>query len=163
MFALRYAALLAAALWAGGLLALGAIAAPSIFDTVAARGVSEGRVLAGAIFGEILRRFHLLSYAAGAIIICSLVARGALGPRPAHLGLRLAVASVMLAVALYSGIVLAAQIERARAAAGGAPSSLSLDDPRRATFGRLHAVATVLQIMPLLAGLMLMFWELRDQ
>ena len=32
MFALRYLAVVAAAVWAGGLLALGAVAAPSIFD-----------------------------------------------------------------------------------------------------------------------------------
>lgn len=160
MFALRYAALVAAALWAGGLVAL-VIAAPSIFETLASR--TDGRVLAGAIFGGILRRFHLLSYAAGAIILGSLVVRGALGPRPPQFGLRVAVAATMLAAALYSGIVLTAQIERARANAGGSPSSLASDDPRRVTFGRLHGTSTILQIVPILGGLFLMFWELRDQ
>jgi hypothetical protein len=102
MLALRYAALVAAALWVGGLVTLGAVAAPSIFDTIAVRGVSEGRILAGAIFGEAFRRFHLVAYACGAVIIASLMLRAALGPRPVHLGLRLGIAVVMLGASLYS-------------------------------------------------------------
>lgn len=163
MFALRYAALLAAALWTGGLLALGMFAAPAIFDIIAARGVADSRVLAGAIFGEALRRFHLFSYACGAVIIGSLVVRAALGPRPAHTGARLTIAAVMLGTALFSGIYLTSRIEHARAAAGGAPSALAADDPRRVTFGRLHAASTILQIVPMLGGLALLFWELRDR
>jgi uncharacterized membrane protein len=61
MLALRYAALLAVAVWLGGLLVLGAIAAPSTFDVTAARHVSNDRILAGAIFGEMLKRFHKLA------------------------------------------------------------------------------------------------------
>jgi hypothetical protein len=163
MFALRYAALLAAALWTGGLLALGLFAAPSIFEVIAARGVGEGRVLAGAIFGEILRRFHVFSYACGVIILGSLLLRGLLGPRPAQFGVRMAIAGVMLATALFSGVYLTSRIEQARAEAGGAPSALAGDDPRRVTFGRLHAVSTILQIVPVLGGLALVFWELRDR
>lgn len=163
MFALRFAAVLAAALWGGGLLTLGMIAAPSIFDTIATRGVSDGRVLAGAIFGESLRRFHAVSYACGGVIGASLVLRAALGPRPAHVGLRLAVLAAMLATAIYSGFVLTARIERAREAAGGAPSALAPEDPRRIAFGRLHAISTVLQIVPLAGSLVLIFWELNDR
>lgn len=163
MFALRYAALLAAALWTGGLLALGAFAAPSIFEVVAARGVGEGRVLAGAIFGEILRRFHIFSYACGVVILGSLLLRAALGPRPSYSGARVTIAAVMLGTALFSGVYLTSRIERVRADAGGAPSALAEHDPRRITFGRLHAASTILQIVPLLGGLALMFWELRDR
>ncbi len=163
MLALRYAALVAAALWTGGLLALGIFAAPAIFDIIAARGVADGRVLAGAIFGEALRRFQLFSYACGAILIGSLVLRAALGPRPAQTGPRITVAAVMLGTALFSGIYLTSRIERVRADAGGAPSALAADDPRRVTFGRLHAASTILQIVPMLGGLALLFWELRDR
>lgn len=162
MFALRYAALLAAAVWAGGLLALGAVAAPSIFDVTAARGIADGRVLAGAIFGEVLRRFHLVSYACGAVIVGSVIARALLGPRPVQFRLRLAIGVVMLGTALYSGLVLSRRIEQARSDAGGAPSALQPDDPRRQTFGRLHALSTVLQIIPVLGGLAIIFWELKD-
>ena len=162
MLALRFAAQLAAALWVGGLITLGAVAAPSIFDIVAARGVADGRVLAGAIFGESLRRFHLLSYACGAVLIGSLLLRSALGPRPKQAGVRLAVAALMLAAALYSGLAVSPRIERARLDAGGAPSALDEGDPRRTAFGRLHAVSTFLQIIPVAGGLMLLFRELTD-
>ena len=162
MLALRFAAQLAAALWVGGLITLGAVAAPSIFDIVAARGVADGRVLAGAIFGESLRRFHLLSYACGAVLIGSLLLRAALGPRPKQAGVRLAVAALMLAAALCSGLAVSPRIERARLDAGGAPSALDEGDPRRTAFGRLHAVSTFLQIIPVAGGLMLLFRELTD-
>lgn len=162
MLALRYAALLAAALWVGGLLTLAAVAAPAIFETMAARGIADGRVLAGALFGEILRRFHLLSYACGAVILASLILRGTLGLRPDYWGMRLGIAGVMLLAALVSGVVLTGRIEEARTEAGGAPSSLAADDPRRVRFGRLHAASTILQIVPLLGGLVLMFRELTD-
>ena len=163
MFSLRYLAVIAATVWAGGLLALGAVAAPSIFEIIAARGVADGRVLAGAVFGEILRRFHLVSYVCGVVIVGTLVVRAALGPRPVHFALRLSVAAVMLATALYSGVVLSRQIEGARNAAGGAPSALASEDPRRVAFGRMHAFSTILQIVPLLGGLAILFWELRDR
>lgn len=162
MLVLRYAALVAAALWVGGLVILAAVAAPSIFDTIAARGVSDGRAVAGAVFGEALRRFHLLTYALAAVIIGSLLLRGALGPRPAYWAIRLGIAALMLAASMSSGIVLAERIERARADAGGTPSALAPGDPRRVTFGRLHALATLLQIVPVAGGLALLFRELTD-
>ena len=162
MLGLRYAALLAAALWVGGLVTLGAAAAPAIFDTIAARGVSDGRILAGAIFGESFRRFHLLAYACGTVIILSLMLRAVLGPRPVHFALRLAIATVMLATTLYSGLVLSRQVERARLDAGSAPSSLPEGDPRRAAFGRLHALSTLIQLVPVAGGLVLLFRELTD-
>jgi hypothetical protein len=162
MLALRYAALVAVALWIGGVVVLGAVAAPAIFDTMAARGVSEGRVLAGAVFGEAFRRFHLVSYACGVVIIGSLVLRAALGPRPTGMATRLGIAVAMLAASLYSGLALSGKIERARADAGGAPSSLAETDPRRIAFGRLHMLSTLLQIVPVAGGLVLLFRELTD-
>ena len=161
-FALRCAAVLGAALWACGLIVLGGVAAPAIFDTLAARGAADARALAGAVFGETLRRFHLLSYACAGVILASLLARGVLGPRPPSFGVRVSLAIVMLGTALYSGVILTAQIERARIEAGGAPSALREGDPRRTRFGRLHALSTVLQIVPAVGGLALMFWELKE-
>jgi hypothetical protein len=162
MLALRYAASVAIALWIGGLLALGAVAAPSIFDAIAARNVPEGRVLAGAVFGEALTRFQPYAYGAAAVIGASLVARAALGPRPSRFRVRFAILGAMLVATLYAGFVLTPQIERARVAAGGAPSSLAQGDPRRVSFGRLHGFSAVLNLVPILGGLALLFWELRD-
>jgi hypothetical protein len=162
MLALRYAGLLALTLWVGGLLVLGTIGAPAIFDVLAARQVVNDRVLAGAIFGEVLRRFHLLSYGCGAVLLVALLARGVLGPRPRKFALRLSTAFLMLAATVYSGVIVSGQIQRAQIEIGAAPSSLPEGDPRRVAFGRLHATATGLQLVPILGGLILMFRELKD-
>ena len=162
MLALRFAGVVALTLWVGGLLVLGGIAAPSIFDVLAAHHVTNDRVIAGAVFGEILRRFHLLSYGCGFVLLASLIARGVLGPRPIWFAARVGTACLMVAATAYSGLVVSSQIARAQAEIGGAPSALPEGDPRRAAFGRLHATSTGLQMVPLLGGLLLLFRELKD-
>jgi hypothetical protein len=164
MLVLRFATVLAIAVWIGGLLVLGAIAAPPIFDVVALRQVPDGRLLSGAIFGEVLRRFHLISYGCGAVILIALAIRAALGPRPRRFSTRVALTMLMLAGALYSGVVLSSRIERVQQeiGAGIAPSSLPAGDPRRIAFGRLHGQSTLVQLVPILGGLVLMLFELRD-
>jgi len=161
MLALRYAALLALVIWVGGLVALGGIAAPSIFDVIAARQVPEARMLAGAVFGETLRRFALVTYGCGAVLLLTLLTRGVLGPRPRRFALRAALASIMLVTALASGVFVSGRIARLQQEIGVAPSSLAVDDPRRVLFGRLHGVSTGLQLVPLLGGLALIYWELK--
>lgn len=162
MLVLRYAALLALVVWIGGLVALGGIAAPSIFDIVAQRQVADGRVLSGALFGEMLRRFTIVSYGCGAVLLLSLIARRILGPRPHRFAWRAAIAAVMLAVTAYGSISIASRIARVQRDAGVAPSSLPAGDPRRIEFGRLHGVSTALQLVPLLGGLILIFWEIKE-
>jgi hypothetical protein len=162
MLALRYAALLALVVWAGGLVALGAVAAPSMFDVLSARQTPDARLLAGAIFGEALRRFHHVSYACGAVLVGSLAARAILGPRPRRFAIRLGITIAMLSASLYSGLAVSPRIERLRRDIGISPSSLPADDPRRAAFGRLHARSTTLEMIPVLGALVLLAWELRD-
>lgn len=162
MLALRYAALVALAVWAGGLVALAGVAAPSIFDVLAARQVPDARVLAGAIVGETLGRFHVISYVCGAVLVCSLTARAILGPRPRRFAVRMAITATMLGASLYSGLVVSRQIERLRRDIGVSPSSLPAADPRRAEFGRLHGISTTLQLVPVLGALLLLAGELRD-
>ncbi len=162
MRALRYAALLTLVVWSGGLIALGMVAAPATFDTMAARQLADGRLIAGAIFGEMLRRFHHVAYVCGVVLVLSLVARRVLGPRPRHAGIRVALASIMLAAMMYSGMVVATRVHALQQEIGAAPSSLPETDPRRAEFGRLHATSTALLLMPVLGSLALIWWELRD-
>ena len=162
MLALRYAGLLALTLWVGGLVVLGAIGAPAIFDVLAARHVASDRVIAGTIFGEILRRFHLLTYGCGVVLLGTLLVRGVMGPRPSLFAVRLAIAFVMLMATAYSGLIVSAQIARTQAEIGAAPSSLAEGDPRRVAFGRLHAMSTGLAVVPILGGLFLLFRELKD-
>jgi uncharacterized membrane protein len=162
MLALRYVALLALVVWIGGLIALGAIAAPVSFDVAAARQLPEPRMLAGALFGEMLRRFTLVSYAAGAIMLLSLVIRRILGPRPRHFGFRAGIVTLMLGASAYAGIVVASRIDTLQHEIGVAPSSLPAGDPRRVEFGTLHGLSTALQLVPLLGGLALLFWEIKE-
>lgn len=162
MLVLRYAGLLALTLWVGGLLVLGAIAAPSIFEVLAVRHIASDRLVAGAVFGEILRRFHLLSYACAAVLLATLVARGVMGPRPLLFAVRVGVAFLMFLATASSGLIVAPRIARIQSATGVAPSTLAENDPRRVEFGRLHAMSTAIQLVPVLGGLFLLFRELKD-
>ena len=162
MLALRYAGLLALVVWLGGLVVLAGVAAPAIFDVIAVRHVADGRVLAGAIFGEALWRFHLLAYAAAGLLLLTMIVRALLGPRPRRFAIRTGLLVAMFAVSVYSGVFVMGRIERLQAAIGRAPSALAADDPRRIEFGRLHATATGLQLIPLIGGLALLYWELGD-
>jgi len=164
MLVLRFATVLAIAVWIGGLIVLGGIAAPAIFDVVSLRQVPDGRMLSGAIFGDVLRRFDLVSYACGALILATLAVRAVLGPRPRRFSLRVGIAVLMLGASMYSGMVLSSRIAAVQQeiGAGVAPSSLPSGDPRRVAFGRLHGQSTLIQIVPILGGLALMFFELRD-
>jgi hypothetical protein len=162
MRALRYAALLAIVVWVGGLITIGAIAAPAIFDIAAARGIPDARVQSGAIVGEIIRRFHHVGYAAGAVLLLSLMSRAALGPRPRRVALRAGLALLMLVAVGYSGFVVTPRIDRLQSSIGAAPSTLPAGDSRRVEFGRLHMQSFGVQMIPLLGGVLLLFFEMRD-
>jgi hypothetical protein len=162
MLALRFAALLILVIWVGGLLALGAIAAPAIFDVLAATQADSARMLAGALFGEILRRFHMVSYAAGTLLLGTLLLRRVLGPPPRRFAWRAGLAALMLAASVYSGLVVATRIRQLQHDIGVAPSSLPAGDARRAEFGRLHGLSTALELVPVVGGLMLIYWEIRE-
>jgi hypothetical protein len=161
MLALRFAAVLALALWTGGLLVVGAVAAPSIFDVLGARG-AEGRVLAGAVVGVLLERFTVIAYGCAAVVLLSLAVRGVLGPRPRRFAFRVAGLLLMVALTVYTGAVLAPRIAAMQRSLGTAPSALAETDPRRIEFGRLHGTSVSLQLVSLLGGLALLFWELKD-
>ena len=162
MLLLRYVALLALVVWVGGLVALGGVAAPATFDVMAARHVPDGRLLAGAVFGEVLRRFFYVSCGTAAVVFLSLAARRVLGPKPRHAGIRAGILLLMTAAMLYAGVVVAGRIEALQATMTVAPSSLPESDPRRLEFGQLHGLSSALQLVPLIGGLALIFWELKE-
>ena len=161
MLALRYAAVLALALWTGGLVVVGVVAAPSVFDILGARS-AEGRVLAGAVVGALLERFTMIAYGCAAVVLVSLVTRGVLGPRPRRFAYRVGGLLLMIAATVYAGSVVAPRIAAMQRSIGTAPSALAESDPRRIEFGRLHGTSVSLQLVPLLGGLALLFWELKD-
>ena len=162
MLALRYVYVLALVVWLGGMLILGAIVAPTTFEVLQTSAGSQGRELAGAVFGAALARFHYIAYGAGALLLLTLGAMRVLGPRPANSGLRAIIVLVMLGVALYSGIVVLRQIDAVQAAAGGLPSRLPEGDQRRARFDALHLLSTRLMMFNIAGALVLLYWEARE-
>jgi hypothetical protein len=160
MLALRFAAVLALVFWIGGLVVLGVVAAPAAFDVLGQRG-TDGRALAGAVVGEMLKRFQPAAYLCGALIAASLAVRAVLGPRPRRFALRLLLSGAMIAAAAYTGLVLVPRIEEMRVS-GPLPSTLPEGDLRRIEFGRLHGLSTSLQLVPVLGGLVLLLFELKD-
>jgi uncharacterized membrane protein len=161
MLALRYAAVLALAVWVGGLIALAAVVAPAMFDVLGAMGAG-GRLQAATIFAEALRRFDRFAFICSGVLLVSLAARAVLGPRPRRFAVRAGIAGLMLAATLWTAFVIAPSIERTQREIGGLPSSLPPNDARRIEFGRLHQLATALGFVPLAGGLTLLFWELKD-
>ena len=69
----------------------------------------------------------------------------------------------MLAMSVTSAVILSPRIEAIRAdAAGGSVRTLPDSDPRKAEFGRLHGASTGLMVLTLIAGVTLIWVEMRD-
>lgn len=164
MLVLRYAYLLALVVWLGGMVVLGAIIAPTLFQVLPLREPEAGRLLAGAVFGAVLGRFHFVAYACGAVILITLILMAVLGPRPAQFAVRTALAAIMLGIAVYSGIVVLGSVERLQKEIGlsVAPSTLPDGDARRIRFEQLHVLSTRLMLVNLLGALVLLYWEARE-
>jgi hypothetical protein len=174
MSMLRYAYVLALAVWLGGMITLGAIVAPAVFQTLSALEPTYGRALAGATFGSALARFHYVAYAAGGAMLVTLVAMALLGPRPRSFAIRAGIVGLMLAVAAYSGIFVLGEIDgiQQEVAASSAtpdarpaltvPSQLPEGDARRIRFDALHVLSTRLMMANVVGALLLVFWEARE-
>lgn len=188
MLGLRYIYVLSLAIWVGGTIAIGGIAAPATFASLTSHDPAAvptaaaafggpatvptaaaafgdpagGRLLAGIVFGEVLRRFYLASYAAGGALLLSLIVMALLGPRPAGFLIRAGIAFVMLALTVYAGVILAAQITALQKAIGVSVASLPAGDPRRIEFGQLHGLSTLLMALTGVGGLALLYWEARE-
>jgi hypothetical protein len=140
---------------------LGAVVAPATFTVLQSREGTAGRALAGAVFGETLRRFHVVAWASGAVLLGSLVAMALIGGRPPAFAARLAIVAAMLSLALVSGTVISRRVERLQRAVAGSMADLPADDTRRVEFGRLHALSTGLMLVNIVGGLVLLYWEAR--
>jgi Domain of unknown function (DUF4149) len=155
MSALRFVSLVALSVWLGGLIAIGSVAAPAAFSVL-------DPPRAATLVGEILRRFHLVSYGAAAVVLMSLTAMALVGPRPRLLGARLATTGAMLAAMLASGLWVDRRIAEMRRDIGVPVSSLPERDDRRIAFGRLHGLSTLLMLAATVGGVVLVYWESRD-
>jgi hypothetical protein len=155
MVALRFGVGLALAVWLGGAVAIGSIVAPSAFAVLSAGD-------AASLVGETLRRFHIVTYAAGIALVGGLAGMALVGPRPRAFAWRLLTAGLMLAATLASGLWVDTRIRTMRTEIGVPVSSLPTGDARRAAFGRLHGLSTLLMGMTVLGGVALVYWDQRD-
>jgi hypothetical protein len=162
MIAVRYAALSALVVWVGGMLVLALLVAPSTFQVLQGADPSNGRLLAGLVFGDVLRRFHLLAYACGGVLVVAFFVMKFVGPPPAAFVARLAIASAMLALALYSGVMVSGELDTIQAQVHGAMSGLPPADARRARFDQLHRRSTMLMAANMALGLVLLVWYARE-
>lgn len=164
MLVIRYLALMVLVIWLGGMIALGLLVAPTTFGVLqtSAADPATGRMLAGSVFGEILRRFHLLAYGCGAVILVSLFIMKFVGPPPAAFELRVSIVVCMLGLALYSGIPVSNEIATIQGQVTGPMSALPSSDPRKARFDRLHSLSTTLMVINMGLGLVLLYWYVRE-
>lgn len=162
MTALRYAYVIALVVWLGGMMTIAGVVAPATFSALERTEGDGGRTRAATVVGEVLRRFHVVSYAAAAVLLATLLGMKVIGPRPIGFGHRLLIVGTMLAASIVSGVIVDPAIARRRAALGVPVSSLAPSDPRRADFGRLHAISTALLGIGVVGGLILCYWETRE-
>ena len=78
--------------------------------------------------------------------------------------IRFGIAVIMPAAAIYAGLVLHRRIDEVQQRIGVnvSASSLPEGDPRRVAFGKLHGQSALVQFVPIVGGLLLLFWELGD-
>ena len=159
---LRFAALLILALWIGGLVALGGIAAPNIFGVLETLDPHAGRDAAGRVFGAVFDRFQRLSWGLGGVLLLLLFARRMLGPPPRLFNLRLSALLLMLGLSVTTAVAISPRIVEIRDGTPGGISTLSSNDPRKLEFGRLHGMSNGLMVLTLIVGLGLFWAETRD-
>ena|SRR5688572_488405 len=162
MVLLRYLYVVALVLWVGGLISAGALVAPSVFGVLQAWNQSQGRVLAGEVFGEVLLRLTWLSYAMGGIMFITLTLHRLLGARPVKYGIRVGIMALMLVMMMVTGFILIPQVDAIQSGLAGPVASLADTDPRRLEFDRLHGISNILFSITAIGGLALCWWEARE-
>ena len=162
MVFLRYLYVVALVLWVGGLVSAGAIVAPSVFGVLQGWTESQGRVLAGQVFGEVLLRLTWLSYAMAFIMFVTLTLHRLLGARPLKYGIRVGIMTLMLLLMMAMGFYIIPEVNAIQAQVGGPVSQLAETDLRRIEFDRLHGLSNILFSITALGGLALCWWEARE-
>ena len=142
----------ALAVWVGGSV-LVVLAAPVVFREVPSRD------LAGAAFGEILRRFEIVKQGLSLVLVVGVFATLERGGR---LGSALTVAAVGIFVAIatnvYLAMVLRPRMKYFRMKVGSFDAAAP-DDPWRARFDRLHRRSSrIFSLGALAAAVALALW-----
>jgi hypothetical protein len=162
MILLRYAYVLALVVWVGALVAAGAFVAPAIFGVLQAEAGATGRMLAGAAFGEVLRRVLLAGDVAGVVMLVSMTILRLFGPKPVSYGVRALLLGAMLVANAWTAHVLLPEAESLRRDIDGPMASVAATDPRRVRFDSLHNLSTMIVTGMALAGIAVAAWEARE-
>jgi uncharacterized membrane protein len=145
--------LLALTVWIGGIIFLAFVEAPTAFMS----GLLPTRHMAGSIVGRSLYLLHWMGIASGVIfLIASMIYyRLAVGTaRP--LAIRHLLITLMLVLTLISQFAVSPRMHALRAQAV-VIDNLSLDDPIRREFDRLHVWSEKLEEAVLLLGLVAIY------
>ena len=143
--AIRILSVWGAALWLGGVIAIGAFAAPTAFHTIATwPGVSDPKVLAGKIIGNTLRHFNVLCIAAIAFMILDTALSGRDGKRVRSFGPIFWINSVCVALLAVSVATLIMVIFPALDAA-----QISGEMVRFVILHHSYEIISELQVLPL--------------
>lgn len=162
MVVFRYAYVLALVVWVGGLIAAGAFVAPAVFGVLEAEAGATGRVLAGAVFGEVLGRVLVAGEVAGLVMFVTMTVLRLLGPKPLSYGIRALLIGGMLVTNAYTAHVVLPEAQSLRRDMAGPVAQIGADDPRRVRFDQLHSLSTTLVMGIALAGIGLAAWEARE-
>ncbi len=163
MLAARYVYILALVVWLGGMIVAASVVAPATFSVLETASGPSGRVLAGQLFGSILARLQMLGCVAGVLMVVMLSLQRIVGPRPAAYGIRTSVIVIMLSATGYASVAVLPRVDVLQRAVSGPLSLLPVDDPRRQEFDGLHARSSTLLTVAGAGGLILLFWEAREQ
>lgn len=143
--------LLGLAVWLGGIVALGAIAAPVLFRRLP-------RPDAGALFGPMLRVFEKVSLGAAALTVAGAAGKAWIGGQ--HLNVwsaaRMTALGAMVLLLAWAALSVHPAI-RAVQEANPRVSELPEDAPPRVAFGRLHKRSERIMMAQLWFGLVVLF------
>jgi len=145
--------LLALIVWIGGVIFLAFVEAPTAF----APGLLPTRHMAGSIVGRSLDILHTMAIVSGIVfLIASMLYCRMTGGSARPLALRHLLIVLMLALTLISQFAISPRMHALRAQAG-VIDSLTLDNPIRAEFDRLHVWSENFEGAVLLIGLLAVF------
>jgi hypothetical protein len=150
---LRFLMLLSLVVWLGGLIFFAFVLAPTVFSP----GLLPTRQMAGSIVGRSLDLLHYMAIVSGIIflIVSMLYSRMSVGStRP--LAMRHVLILVMLLLTLISQFAISPKMHTIRAEVG-VLDNVSLDNPLRMEFDRLHVWSEDFEIAVLLLGLVALY------
>ena len=143
------------------MVALGALVAPATFDVLEAHHGLGGRLEAGDVFGEILRRFRFFEYGSATILLGCLGVLFYRTPHPPAIGVRVITVVAMLGVSLYSGLGITGQLAAVQLEIESNIATLTESTGYTAQLQYLYSLTTSLLLLNLAGGLSLIYWEAR--